>query len=96
MQRIRRFAKPLLLAAAMICPVIATGCAARVQYYDTYYRDYHRWTPAKAVPTRNIGTSAASHTASGRTSTSASSASIGSGVTLTRGATKAGLNAGKW
>lgn len=48
MQRIRRFAKPLLLAAAMIFPVIATGCAARVQYYDTYYHDYHRWDPSES------------------------------------------------
>ena len=47
MQRIPRLAKPLLLAAAMILPVIGTGCAARVRYYDTQYHDYHVWNPGE-------------------------------------------------
>jgi len=47
MQQIRRLAKPLLLAAAMILPVIGTGCAARVRYFDTRYHDYHAWGPSE-------------------------------------------------
>ena len=44
MQPIPRFVKPFLFAAAMIFPMIATGCA-RVRYYDTRYHDYHAWGP---------------------------------------------------
>ena len=47
MQRIRQWMKPLLLAAAMIFPVIGSGCAARVRYYDTKYRDSHVWNPGE-------------------------------------------------
>jgi len=47
MQQIRRLAKPLLLAAAMIFPMIATGCA-RARYYDTRYHDYHAWGPSES------------------------------------------------
>lgn len=46
MQQIRRLAKMLLLAAAMILPMIAPGCA-RVRYYDTKYHDYHVWNPGE-------------------------------------------------
>ncbi len=48
MQQIRRFVNPLLLAAAMIFPMVGTGCAARVRYYDTKYHDYHVWNPSES------------------------------------------------
>ena len=47
MQQTRRWRTPLLLAAAIIFSVIATGCAARVSYYDTKYHDFHRWDPSE-------------------------------------------------
>lgn len=47
MQPIRRWMKLLLFAAAMIFPVIASGCAARVRYYDAKYHDYHAWGPGE-------------------------------------------------
>ncbi len=34
---------PLLLAAALAFPVLMTGCATHVRYYDPYYNDYHVW-----------------------------------------------------
>jgi hypothetical protein len=40
----------LLLAAALISPVIVSGCAARVRYYDAPHSDYHRWGPAERDP----------------------------------------------
>ncbi|MGB9031623.1 MAG: hypothetical protein WCC27_15990 [Acidobacteriaceae bacterium] len=33
----------LLLAAALLAPLLTTGCAARVRVYDPYYHDYHAW-----------------------------------------------------
>jgi hypothetical protein len=27
----------------MLAPLLTGGCAARVQYYDVYRSDYHRW-----------------------------------------------------
>ena len=36
----RHFA-PLLLAGALASPMLMTGCATHVRYYDPYYSDYH-------------------------------------------------------
>lgn len=39
--------RSMLLSAALICPVIITGCAARVgvgyRTYDPYYHGYRTW-----------------------------------------------------
>ena len=43
MFRINRYLWPLVLGAAMLSPMLTIGCAARVRYYDSYHRDYHRW-----------------------------------------------------
>jgi hypothetical protein len=37
----RRYVGTLVLGAALISPVLISGCAARV--YDYQYHDYHRW-----------------------------------------------------
>ena len=43
-----RFIRSLLLGAALISPVIITGCAEHVsagyRVYDPYYGDYHVWS----------------------------------------------------
>jgi hypothetical protein len=33
----------LVLGAALAAPLLASGCAAHVRYYDDYYADYHTW-----------------------------------------------------
>ena len=33
----------LALGAALVTPLLASGCAARVRYYDAYNSDYHPW-----------------------------------------------------
>jgi hypothetical protein len=33
----------LVLGAAMVAPVLASGCAAHTRYYDEYHADYHTW-----------------------------------------------------
>jgi hypothetical protein len=43
MLRIKGYLGPLVLGAAMLAPVFASGCAARVRYYDEYHADYHPW-----------------------------------------------------
>ncbi len=43
-----RWFSSLLLGAALISPLIATGCAHR-GYYDPYYHDYHRWDDHETV-----------------------------------------------
>ena len=43
MFRIKRCLGALVLNAAMLAPVLTSGCAARVGYYDDYGRDYHHW-----------------------------------------------------
>jgi hypothetical protein len=43
MFRVKRYLAPLWLSAAMLLPLLASGCAARVRYYDEYHSDYHRW-----------------------------------------------------
>ncbi|HMD07437.1 MAG TPA: hypothetical protein VKH63_07870 [Candidatus Acidoferrum sp.] len=43
MFRIKGLLGPLVLAAAMIAPVLASGCAAHTRYYDEYRADYHTW-----------------------------------------------------
>jgi hypothetical protein len=37
----RRYLGTLVLTAALVSPVLISGCAARV--YDYQYHDYHRW-----------------------------------------------------
>lgn len=43
MFRITRCLGTLVLGAALVAPILTSGCAARVRYYDDYYGDYHRW-----------------------------------------------------
>lgn len=43
MMRRKQFAGSLVLACAMLAPLMGAGCAARVRYYDEYHSDYHRW-----------------------------------------------------
>lgn len=43
MHRLTRYSASLILAAAMLTPLVGTGCEARVRVYDEYHRDYHRW-----------------------------------------------------
>jgi hypothetical protein len=46
-----RWLSSLLLGAALISPLITTGCAERGYYrvYDPYYHDYHRWDDHETV-----------------------------------------------
>jgi hypothetical protein len=44
----RHFA-PLLLAAVLASPMLMTGCATHVRYYDPYYNDYHVWNGGEVV-----------------------------------------------
>jgi hypothetical protein len=43
MFRIKGFLGTLVLGAAMIAPVLASGCAAHTRYYDEYHTDCHTW-----------------------------------------------------
>ncbi|MGH9714026.1 MAG: hypothetical protein ACRD5M_12085 [Candidatus Acidiferrales bacterium] len=45
-----RFARSLLLAAALISPAVMAGCAAHASYrvYDPHHQDYHRWDDHEA------------------------------------------------
>jgi hypothetical protein len=43
MLRKKGFLGTLVLGAAMIAPVLASGCAAHARYYDEYHADYHTW-----------------------------------------------------
>ncbi|MGB7283296.1 MAG: hypothetical protein WBE13_13615 [Candidatus Acidiferrum sp.] len=43
MFRLKEYLGPLVLSAAMLAPVLTSGCAARATYYDSNYRDYHHW-----------------------------------------------------
>jgi hypothetical protein len=43
MFRIKGFLGTLVLGAAMVAPVLASGCAAHTRYYDEYHTDYHTW-----------------------------------------------------
>ena len=46
-----RWFSSLLLGAALISPLVGTGCAAHAGYrvYDPYYHDYHRWDDHETV-----------------------------------------------
>lgn len=48
MLRIKGYLGPLVLGAAMLAPVLASGCAAHVRYYDEYHADYHPWNDGEA------------------------------------------------
>jgi hypothetical protein len=39
----------LLLAAALITPVVSVGCAGHVGIYDEWHGDYHRWDDHEEV-----------------------------------------------
>lgn len=39
----RSFLAPLVLGFALTAPLLSSGCAARVRYYDDYQGDYHYW-----------------------------------------------------
>jgi hypothetical protein len=43
MLRMKRYLGTLVLGAALVAPLLSSGCAARVRYYDDYYADYHPW-----------------------------------------------------
>lgn len=43
MTRLSRFLGPLVLASAMIVPLVGSGCEGRVRVYDEYHSDYHHW-----------------------------------------------------
>jgi len=42
-----KYVRSILLSAALLLPVMITGCAARVgvgyRVHDPYYSDYHAW-----------------------------------------------------
>ena len=44
---VTRYIRSILAAAALLSPVMITGCASHVgvgyRMYDPYYRDYHVW-----------------------------------------------------
>jgi hypothetical protein len=40
----------IVVAAAILSPVIISGCAVHAHYYDTAHRDYHTWGPAEREP----------------------------------------------
>jgi len=48
MLRLKGFCRTLLLGAALATPLLTSGCAARVRYYDDYYADYHPWNDYEA------------------------------------------------
>lgn len=43
MLRVRGYLGALVLSAAMLAPLLTSGCAVRARYYDGYRHDYHRW-----------------------------------------------------
>lgn len=48
MFRRKRYLGTLLLGASLVAPMLLSGCAARVRYYDAYYGDYHPWNNHEA------------------------------------------------
>ena len=44
----RSFWGTLVLGSALAVPLLSSGCAARVHYYDSYYADYHPWNDGEA------------------------------------------------
>jgi hypothetical protein len=49
----KRLGRSILVAAALVLPVISGGCSARVgvgyRYYDPYHSDYHVWDDHERV-----------------------------------------------
>jgi len=43
MFRIKGCIGALVLSAAMVTPLLTSGCAARLRYYDYDHHDYHHW-----------------------------------------------------
>jgi hypothetical protein len=48
MIHLQRTIARLVLASALLAPVLFTGCAAHVRYYDEYGGDYHVWNDYEA------------------------------------------------
>jgi hypothetical protein len=51
MSRGRKFISSTLLAAALLSPMVFSGCAVRASYrtYDPAYQDYHAWDNNEVV-----------------------------------------------
>jgi hypothetical protein len=49
MKTLFRSVAPALLVAALSSPLLLSGCAAHVTYYDPYYHDYHHWDDHEVV-----------------------------------------------
>lgn len=49
MYRTSRFISPFILAASLTLPVVSIGCAARVNVYDEWHHDNHRWDDHEEV-----------------------------------------------
>lgn len=48
MFRVKGFLGTLVLSAALVAPILTSGCAERVRYYDEYYTDHHPWNDGEA------------------------------------------------
>jgi len=48
MLRPKSFLGTILLGVALATPLLTSGCAARVRYYDDYYADHHPWNDGEA------------------------------------------------
>jgi hypothetical protein len=48
MFRLKSALGTLVLGTALVAPLLTSGCAARVRYYDDYYSDYHPWNDGEA------------------------------------------------
>jgi len=48
--QISNISRKLLLASALLSPILAAGCAVHARYYDAPHADYHVWGPAEREP----------------------------------------------
>jgi hypothetical protein len=39
----RKLILSMAVAAALVTPIVMSGCAVRARYYDADHQDYHRW-----------------------------------------------------
>jgi hypothetical protein len=49
MRRIPKLLGTIFLGAALLAPVITTGCEGRVTVYDTWHGDRHHWDDREEV-----------------------------------------------
>jgi hypothetical protein len=49
MRSLIRKCSPLFLAAALVSPVLITGCSTPARYYDASHSDYHDWDHNETV-----------------------------------------------